>query len=62
MPNFEIRLKNGEQRVVNGERVEIQEALSEGGSKSVVVMRGAVVMARFKADDVDGWTEATQTA
>ena len=57
MPNFEIRLKGGETRLVNGERVDVQEALSDGGPRQVVVMRGAVVMARISAEDVEGWEE-----
>ncbi len=55
MPDFEIRLRDGEKKIVNGERVDIQEALTENGFRSVVVMRGAVIMARFRADDVEGW-------
>ncbi len=55
MPDFEIRLRDGEKKIVNGERVDIQEALTENGFRSVVVMRGAVIMARFRAEDVDGW-------
>jgi hypothetical protein len=62
VPNWEIRLKNGERRVVNGERVDIQEPLGESGQRSVVVLRGAVVLARFKADEVDGWSEAAPEA
>jgi len=55
VPDFEIRLRDGEKKIVNGERVDIQEALTENGFRSVVVMRGAVIMARFRADDVEGW-------
>lgn len=55
MPDFEIRLRDGEKKIVNGERVDIQEALTENGFRSVVVMRGAVIMARFRAEEVDGW-------
>ncbi len=55
MPDFEIRLRGGEKKIVNGERVDIQEALTENGFRSVVVMRGAVIMARFRAEEVEGW-------
>jgi hypothetical protein len=62
VPNWEIRLRTGERRVINGERVDIQDPLTENGYRSVVVLRGAVVMARFKAEDVDGWDEAWDEA
>ncbi len=58
MPNWEIRLTDGARRIINGERVDIQDPLTDNGYRSVVVLRGAVVMARFRAEDVDGWDQA----
>ena len=38
--------------------MDIQDPLTDNGYRSVVVLRGAVVMARFRAEDVDGWDQA----